>query len=352
MGILLLPLVLMIFGHLCTAFSYTNRRSYAHSSSTQLAMCSSSSNAPNNAYLQGKTALITGSSGGIGKAIAKTFAAAGCDVIIHFNKRRDGAISTYKEINDKKTISGKCLGIIQCDFNHPTKIQEMFQTITQDILQDSRLDILVNNAGIVTKLAVEDDDEHLSTWHETMAVNLHAPLQLMKLFHAHMKSPSSTTNGSKKSGVIINNSSIHGERSVEWMSQYAASKAALDSLTRSLACEYASDGIRVNSIAPGVVPVERTAQYFSQQQNVDLWTPHLPLGRLGNVQDISEACLLLATNEWMSGTILTVDGAMMARANMPMRPKPPKTAAKIYGNRNENGDVNDASSSSVLFEVP
>lgn len=94
-------------------------------------------------------------------------------------------------------------------------------------------------------------------------------------------------------------------------------KYAHSSLTRGLACEYACDGIRVNSIAPGVVPVERTEQAFSDPNVVDMWTPHLPVGRLGTVEDIAEAALMLATNEWMTGSVLTVDGGMMARANMP-----------------------------------
>lgn len=206
--------------------------------------------------LSGKTAFITGSSGGIGKAIASRFAKAGADVILHYNLREEGAKRTQEEINDahKDAISsgrdtpGKCIGIVQADFRDPKNVHKMFQ----DIVQDNQLDILINNAGIVTKLAVEDDDDDLSVWHETQAVNLHAPLQLMRLFQKYIKSQSKGS-----SAVIINNSSIHGSRSVEYMQAYAASKAALDSLTRGLALEYAQDGIRVNGIAPGVVPVER-----------------------------------------------------------------------------------------------
>ena len=281
--------------------------------------------------LSGKTAFITGSSGGIGKAIAKKFAMSGANVILHYNLRENGAVRACEEINNahKDAINsssnergnsnntpGKCLGIIHADFRDPKEVQTMFHSILDDILEDNRLDILINNAGIVTKLAVEDDDDDLSVWHETMAVNLHAPLQLMRLAHGHMKSTK---------GVIINNSSIHGTRSVEFMNAYAASKAALDSLTRGLALEYAADGVRVNAIAPGVVPVERTESAFADQNVVDMWTPHLPVGRLGTVEDIADATLLLATNEWMTGTILTVDGGMMARANMPIRPRPPKS---------------------------
>jgi len=280
--------------------------------------------------LSGKTAFISGSSGGIGKAIAKTFAAKGADVILHYNLRKDGAFSACEEINNAhkdaitssstqggdRNTPGKCLGVIHADFRSQEDVHKMFQSILDEILEDNQLDILVNNAGIVTKLAIEDDDNNLSVWHETMAVNLHAPLQLMRLAHGHMKS---------KGGVIINNSSIHGSRSVEFMNAYAASKAALDSLTRGLALEYAADSVRVNAIAPGVVPVERTAHLFSDQNVVEMWTPHLPIGRLGTVQDIADATLLLATNEWMTGSVLTVDGGMMARANMPIRPRPPKS---------------------------
>ena len=206
--------------------------------------------------LSGKTAFITGSSGGIGKAIASRFAKAGADVILHYNLREEGATRTQEEINNahKDAVSsgrdtpGKCIGIVHADFRDPKNVHKMFQ----DIVQDNQLDILINNAGIVTKLAVEDDDDDLSVWHETQAVNLHAPLQLMRLFQKYIKSQSKSS-----SAVIINNSSIHGSRSVEYMQAYAASKAALDSLTRGLALEYAQDGIRVNGIAPGVVPVER-----------------------------------------------------------------------------------------------
>jgi len=330
-----------------TAFSF--HTSIRRSSTATFSMSSSPNNIQHSTdpfSLVGKTALVTGSSGGIGKAIAITFAEAGADVIVHYNSRREGAISAFKEINSNENSRGKCLGIIQADFRDPKAVNEMFQFVTNDILKDNRLDILINNAGIVTKLAVEDDDD-LLTWHETMAINLHAPLQLMKLAHGHMKS----TTLKRKGGVIINNTSIHGSRSVEYMTAYAASKAALDSLTRGLACEYAADGVRVNAIAPGVVPVERTAKPFSDPNVVDMWTAHLPVGRLGTVEEIAEATLVLATNEWMSGTVLTVDGGMMARANMPIRPRPPKPEPEA--NNGLNGSQENANESNgILFEVP
>ncbi|KAL7550064.1 hypothetical protein ACHAWF_013299 [Thalassiosira exigua] len=305
--------------------------------------------------LSGKTVLVTGSSGGIGKGIAKAFAEAGADVIVHYNSRREGAISTFTDINNvhaapsegRALKPGKCLGIIKADFRDPGEVGKMFEYVTNDILKDDRLDILVNNAGVVTKLAVEDDDD-LAAYHETLAVNLHAPLQLMKLAHAHMKSTASK----RKGGVIINNTSIHGTLSVEFMTAYAASKAALDSLTRGLALEYAPDGIRVNAVAPGVTAVERTADALAEPNVRDMWTPHLPVGRFGTVDDVAQATLTLATNEWMSGTILTVDGGMMARSNMPFRPRPPKPESDAT-NGCVNGSEEEArNEAGVLFEVP
>ena len=214
-----------------TAFTSSIHLASRTSIFASVSMMSSSSaqNMEQQFSLKGKTALVTGSSGGIGKQIAKTFAEAGAEVIVHYNSRKEGAISTFKEINEQNP--GKCLGIIQSDFRNPKSVDDMFNYITNDILKDDRLDILINNAGVVTKVAVEDDD-NLSAWHETMAVNLHAPLQLMKLSHAHMKAKSSPSK--RNGGVIINNTSIHGSRSVEYMTAYAASKAALDSLTRGL----------------------------------------------------------------------------------------------------------------------
>lgn len=260
--------------------------------------------------LQGKRALVTGSSGGIGAAIAKRLASEGVDVLVHYNIRRDGAIATQQAILKN---GGTCSGIVQCDFRSPVAISRLFHDVIDDIWSDG-LDILINNAGIVTKMALDDDDGELASWHETFQVNLHAPLQLSRLARQRM------LNGG---GVIVNVSSIHGERSVEYMVAYAASKAALDTLTRGLALEYASDDIRVNAIAPGVVPVERTAAAFDDPNVVDMWLPHLPVRKLGTVEQVAEATVPLCTNEWITGTVWTIDGGMLARSNMPNRPRPP-----------------------------
>ena len=243
--------------------------------------------------LAGKRALVTGSSGGIGAAIAKRLASEGAEVMIHYNTRREGAIATHKSIVD---AGGNCSGILKCDFRSPSAISKMFSLV--DEIWEDGLDILINNAGIVTKLASDDDTDDLSVWHETMQVNLHAPLQLSRLARRRM-----LKNGG---GVIVNVSSIHGGQSVEWMTAYAASKAALDSLTRGLALQYEPE-VRANAIAPGVVPVERTAAAFENPQVVDMWLPHLPTRNLGTVERVAEATIPLCTNDWITGAIWKVD---------------------------------------------
>jgi NAD(P)-dependent dehydrogenase (short-subunit alcohol dehydrogenase family) len=268
--------------------------------------------------LKGKKALVTGSSGGIGKGIAQALVDRGAQVVLHFNERKTEALEFQQQLGDQK-----CLGALFCDFRDPPERLVAFMSEV-DNLCDGELDVLVNNAGVVTKLALEDDTDDLTVWHETLAVNLHAPNLLSKLFIKRFSSTDLSTSGSSTKGVIINVSSIHGERSNEYMGAYAASKAALDSLTRTMAIEYAPYQVRVNGIAPGVVPVERSQAAFSNPATMQQWCDRLPLQRVGTVQEVAEACIPLLENNWITGCILQVDGGMMARANMPQRDRPPK----------------------------
>jgi glucose 1-dehydrogenase len=277
--------------------------------------------------LQGKRALVTGSSGGIGRGIALELARQGCHVLVHYHTRHAMALETQALI---QVEGGTCAGVIQCDFRQTSHIYSMMQQI--DVLWPDGWDILVNNAGVVTKLALEDDDystpstssntllwdgSSSSAWHDTMAVNLHAPVLLSTLAVPRMQMHND-------SGVILHVSSIHGTRSNEYMGAYAASKAALESVTRTMAMEWAAYNIRVNAIAPGVVPVERTAEAFAHPPTMHAWTERIPLQQVGTVEYIAQAALPLLTNDWITGTIWTVDGGMMARSNMPVRERPLK----------------------------
>ena len=266
---------------------------------------------PTNAFsFANKKALITGSSGGIGSSIAQELANKGARVIVHYKTRYEGAKATKQAILDN---GGICDGLVQCDFTNPSNINQMMEIV--DEKWDGGIDILINNAGLITKLAAEDEDEDFTSWMETIQVNLNAPYQLSTLAHRRMKHQ-------KEGGVIINVSSIHGSIGVDWMTAYAASKAGMDRMTARLSNEWAKDGVRVNAIAPGIVPVERTDAILSQQSSQDMWLPHLPVGRMGTVEECAHAVVYLCENEWTSGSILTLDGGMTARSNMPFRPKP------------------------------
>ncbi|KAL3935328.1 MAG: hypothetical protein SGBAC_009127, partial [Bacillariaceae sp.] len=246
--------------------------------------------------IAGKNVLVTGSSGGIGKGIAlKLGNEEGANVIVHYNDRKLEAQDT------KKILGDCCLGVLHCDFRKQETIPD-FMAKVQELCGDDGLDILVNNAGSITKLPLEDDDIDLSSWHETLAVNLHAPLLLSKLALPAMKK--------KGEGVIINISSIHGEKSNEFMGAYACSKSGLDSLTRSMAIEFAPYNIRVNGVAPGVVPVERTKKAFEDDAMRNAWTEKCLVGKLGTVEQVADVCIPMIENEWITGSTWEIDGGL------------------------------------------
>lgn len=277
--------------------------------------------------LQGKRALVTGSSAGIGRGIALELARHGCQILVHYHERAHLANETAELLKESwddedDELICPCAGILQCDFRELSNLQR-FQEQVDEIWPEG-YDILVNNAGIIGKLALDDDDDEMSHWKEVMAVNLFAPRWLSQSAVTRMTKRSSHMMRGFVSGggVILHVSSIHGEKSNEYMAAYAASKAALDSLTRSMAIEYASNRIRVNAIAPGIVAVERTADQLSNPKIKNSWLERMPIGRLGTVEDVAKAALPLLTNDWITGTVWKVDGGITAMGNTPTLTRP------------------------------
>lgn len=256
--------------------------------------------------LAGKRILITGASSGIGAGMAEVLAQQGCHLVLHYHQNPAGIERTLERV----TAYGVQAEVVQCDFRQLDSVQACFD---QAWSKFDGLDGLVNNAGIVTKSLCLKDVEGRA-FQETIAVNLHAPYLLSTAYADACKKH-------QLSGNIVNNSSIHGQATCEWFSAYAASKAGLDALTKVQAVEWGKLGIRVNSLAPGVVPVERTFDVLYQPKMEKKWVSAMPAGRYGRVEDMgfATAFLLSQASEWMTGSVLTLDGGLIARGHYPYR---------------------------------
>ncbi len=256
--------------------------------------------------LKGKRVLITGASSGIGAGMARVLAREGCRLVLHVNANQEGIEKTLKEV----TALGTDAAVLSCDFRQPETLPTFFEQAWQVF---DGLDGLVNNAGVVSKTTALKDADGIQ-FMETMAVNLHAPYLLSTAFAQACIS-------AKQAGAIVNNSSIHAQATCEWFSAYAASKAGLDAMSKVQAVEWGQHGIRVNVLAPGVVPVERTEQILSNPKMAQKWHDKIPVGRYGTTEEMGEATayLLSDATAWMTGSVLTLDGGLIARGNYPSR---------------------------------
>lgn len=256
--------------------------------------------------LKQKRVLITGASGGLGAAMARAFGAHGARVIVHYRTRHSGAEQVCADI----LAAGGEAVMLQADLRSESALNRLAD---QSWAQWGGIDILINNAGVVLKAAVLDAEA--AHWDDTMNINLRAPYLLSRRIAGHMID-------TEQAGVILHNSSIHATSSVQHFSAYAASKAALESLSRVQALEWAPYNIRVNCFAPGVVPVERTQQALDSAR--EQWMPHMPLCRFGLGEDIAALALFLASDAsaWTTGQSYVADGGMLARMDMPNRPRP------------------------------
>ena len=243
--------------------------------------------------LNGKTALITGGSRGIGRETAILFARAGCDIAISYIRHKEAA-ETLRERVEK--IGKRCL-VFETEISRKEAVSLMVNKIIE---KWGCIDILVNNAGIWTYGKMGNMDEEV--WKETMRVNLDGVFYSCNAVVPFMKE--------KKKGWIINVSSTAGVRGEAFHSHYAASKGAIISLTKSLAAELASYGIRVNCVAPGWVDTDMCAETF---RDVDLKRKvkdSIPLKRIPSPEDIAGPILFLASDlaQHITGEVLNING--------------------------------------------
>jgi len=235
--------------------------------------------------IQGKTVLVTGSVRGIGLAIAKAFDAAGARVILH---GRSGA--TPELLQEFKPGTLSIAGDIADAEGIQASIAELFQEVDQ-------VDILINNAGITNdKPATMSPADFASV----VNVNLNGTFNVTQPIFKQMRK--------KKQGVIINLSSVIGLMGNIGQANYAASKAGILGLTKSLAREGATKGIRVNAIAPGMIQSDMTDVLPEAQKEMIL--NNIPLKRYGVAEEIASTALFLTQNDYITGQTITVDGGL------------------------------------------
>ncbi|KRN31576.1 3-oxoacyl-[acyl-carrier-protein] reductase [Liquorilactobacillus mali] len=239
--------------------------------------------------LKGKTVFITGSSRGIGAATALAFAKEGSKVIL--NARKAIPEELLSEINDLGSEYQIVLGDV-------SKLDDV-KRIQEEIFQENeQLDVLINNAGITNdKLLIGMKQEDFRSVIET---NLMGTFNLTQpLFRKMLR---------KRSGVIINMASVVGLHGNMGQANYAASKAAIIGLTKTIAREGAIRHIRCNAIAPGMIKSDMTD--VLDQKVKDQVLTEIPLGRFGETQEIAQTAVFLAQNEYVTGQVITVDGGM------------------------------------------
>lgn len=237
--------------------------------------------------LKGKVALVTGGTAGIGKAIACLYAAQGAHVII---------VGTNRERGEQVVQE---MGGGACHLANVANTREVDEMVEKILKECGKVDILVNNAGItrdnlLMKMSEED-------WDLVMAVNLKSVYNLCKAFARPMMKA--------RSGCIINITSVIGLIGNAGQANYAASKAGMIGFTQSIAKELASRGIRANCIAPGYIETPMTEVLPPAVKEAIIGK--IPLGRIGQPSDIAQAALFLASADYITGQVITVDGGMV-----------------------------------------
>lgn len=239
--------------------------------------------------LKDKVAIVTGASSGIGEAIAKTFLDQGAKVV-------------FSDINDYQIDNNNAF-FFKADVS---KKQEVEDLINFTINKFSKIDILVNNAGIgLTGELTEMSDD---IWEKVIDVNLNGTFYALRLATKYMKDNSIK-------GSVINISSILGHVGFRTASAYCASKGAVNQLTKASALELAPMGIRINAIAPGFIKTNMTKGIQENEAANSAIVSAIPMGHMGEVEDIAMAAVYLASDEskFVTGSIIYVDGGWIAQ---------------------------------------
>jgi NAD(P)-dependent dehydrogenase (short-subunit alcohol dehydrogenase family) len=246
--------------------------------------------------LDGRVAIVTGASSGIGERTAKVLTAAGATVVAAA-RRRDRLDSLVDEMGSGLAV--------QCDVTDDDDCSRLVESALEAF---GRVDVLVNNAGISDPVAAIDED--ISQFRQVIALDLTACFLLSQLAARPMRDQES-------GGSIINVSSIHGFVGSAPNNQpgYSAAKGGLVNLTRELALEWARYGIRVNTVAPGYFETELTDEMIASESGGSWIQRNTPMRRPGRLEELDGAMLLLASDagSYMTGSTISVDGGWLAR---------------------------------------
>ncbi len=243
--------------------------------------------------LDGKTAIITGATRGIGKGIAQVFAQHGANIAFTYASSSSKAEELEQELSSLVKIKG---------YRSDASDYEAAQGLVDEVLKEfGQIDIVVNNAGItrdnlILRMSKED-------WDEVIRINLDSVFNLTKAVIKPMMK--------QRKGSIINMSSVVGVKGNAGQANYAASKAGIAGFSKSIALELGSRNIRCNVVAPGFIETEMTE--VLDEKTVQEWRDSVPLKRGGTPEDIANACLYLASDlsGYVTGHILNVNGGML-----------------------------------------
>lgn len=248
--------------------------------------------------LDGKVALVTGASRGLGAAMAAALGAAGASVALHSNEQpaRDTAERICKE-------SGRRTELLTADLEDRAAADKLF---ADTIAAFGQIDILINSAGIIRrKAASQHPDED---WDAVIEVNLSNAFRLCRAMGRHLLE-------TNRPGKIINIASLLSFQGGITVPGYAAAKGGIVQLTKALANEWASHGINVNAIAPGYMQTDNTKALRDDPQRNKQITERIPAGRWGTPEDVAGAAVFLASkaSDYVHGHVLVVDGGWMGR---------------------------------------